>query len=69
VNDQFPEIETGIWEPVPGTAADPEPLLSASRKVRIEALSLMSEIVTELKREAQCSLETIRAAKEMAANL
>ena len=61
--------DSGDWEPVPGTNYEVSSLLQESRELRIRALDYMPSVIWELKKRAEESLQSIHAAKEMAANL
>lgn len=57
------------YEPVYEELGDPEPLLKAPRKTRIEALGLVPSILNLLKKKAEENIETIRNAKKLVAEL
>jgi hypothetical protein len=57
------------WVAVPERLGIDQPLLQASRIIRIEALRLLPEIIDDLKVKAERSLETIRAAKRITEEL
>lgn len=68
-NGDEDEDDEGDFEPVPGTSYQVAPLLLASREVRIRAFFYMPTFIALLKIKAEQSLEAIRIAKEMLAEL
>ena len=58
-----------VWEPQSDNIGDAESLLRGSRNVRVEGLGQLPAILAELKYEANLKIETIRNAKNIAAEL
>jgi hypothetical protein len=60
----------GYYEAVPGAGLPRAlPLLQAPRELRIRALGYMPAMIRQLKQRAEGSLDAIRAAKKLAAEL
>jgi hypothetical protein len=57
------------WEPEPGSLGAPQPLLRASRNVRVDGLEVVPRIIEELKGKALGMIKTIQDAKKLAAEL
>jgi hypothetical protein len=57
------------WEAEPGSSGQAESLLRASRNIRVDGLSLLPQILSDLERAAKNKIDTIRNAKKIAADL
>lgn len=57
------------WEAKPGSAGEAQPLIRASRNVRIDGLQVVSQIISALKAAALGKVDAIRNAKKIAADL